>query len=286
MRHGFLLVHKPAGPTSHDIVAEVRRALSERDIGHLGTLDPAAEGLLVLAVGAKALKVVELFTHLPKEYEATVRLGAMSTTYDREGVIEEWSPVPGWQPPSEVDLRGVLEARFVGRIKQVPPLASAVKVGGERAYRKMRQGKTVDLPERSVEVTRCAIARYAYPELVLSVRCGSGTYIRSLAHDLGQVLRCGGYLTALTRTAVGEWKLAQAVAPRVAKWTDVLPLKEVLTAFPRTELTDAQEEDVRHGRDIPLDVSPDTIGWHGGLPVALLIPAKDGSRRAHARKVF
>ena len=174
MRHGFLLIDKPIGPSSHDAVAQVRAVLKEQKIGHLGTLDPAAEGLLVLAVGAKALKVVELFSDLPKEYRAHIHFGATSTTYDREGVIERWSPVAGWHAPDEITIRSIIGSRFLGKIQQVPPAHSAVKIGGERAYRKARQGRGVNIPPREVEITECIIERYAYPHLHLKVACGSG----------------------------------------------------------------------------------------------------------------
>lgn len=286
MRHGFLLIDKPVGPTSHDAVAQVRAVLKEPKIGHLGTLDPAAAGLLVLAVGAKALKVVSLFTDLHKEYEARIHLGATSTTYDREGVIERWLPVAGWHAPDEITVRSVIESRFLGRIQQVPPIHSAVKIGGERAYRKARQGRGVNMPSREVEISECVITRYNYPHLDLRVACGSGTYIRSLAHDLGAVLQCGGYLEGLKRTQVGAWDVADAVKPDLAAWTRVLPLKDVLSEFPRLELTDAQAEDIRHGRAIAAEIAPDTIGWNGGLPIAVMIPCRDGTRTSRARKVL
>ncbi|PIR53491.1 tRNA pseudouridine(55) synthase TruB, partial [Candidatus Peregrinibacteria bacterium CG10_big_fil_rev_8_21_14_0_10_49_10] len=173
MRHGFLLIAKPVGPTSHDIVSQVRRTLGEKKIGHLGTLDPAASGLLVLAVGAKALKVVEFFGDLHKEYCVGVRFGTVSTTYDREGVLEEITPKPGWNIPKLEDVRRMIAERFIGKISQVPPSYSAVQVGGERAYRKMRQGKGVHLPARTVQIDACTITSYTYPDLTLQVACGS-----------------------------------------------------------------------------------------------------------------
>ncbi len=286
MRHGFLLINKPCGPSSHDAVAQVRSVLNERKIGHLGTLDPAAEGLLVLAVGAKALKVVELFVDLPKEYSARIHLGATSTTYDREGVIERWSPVPGWHTPDEIKIRSIITTRFLGTIQQVPPAHSAVKVGGERAYRKARQGRGVNIPPRDVEITACAITHYEYPHLCLDVACGSGTYIRSLAHDLGQMLQCGGYLEGLKRTSVGEWSLDDAVEPKLATWRKTIPLKEVLAGFAKCELSDKEAEDICHGRPIAKEIAPDTIGWHAGLPIALLMPCRDGTKQSRARKVL
>lgn len=286
MRHGFLLIRKPKGPTSHDMVGRVRTKLGERNIGHLGTLDPAAEGLLVLAVGAKALKVVELFMGLPKSYVARVRFGAVSSTYDSEGVIEHVAAKPGWKEPDLLQLRRTLEERFTGRIAQVPPAYSALKVGGVAAHRAARAGKDVQLAAREVDIHRCVIRDYAYPDVALDVDCGSGTYIRSLAHDLGQVLRCGGYLMGLERTRVGEWSVDDAVPPDEAAWTDVLPLKDVLDGFPRVDVTAEEAEHLRFGRSIPHEIHPDVIAWHDGLPIAILVPAKDGSRGARARKVF
>lgn len=284
MRHGFLLIDKPRGITSHDAVGIVRKRLGERGVGHLGTLDPAATGLLVLAVGRKALKVVTLFGDLRKEYEAEVRLGAVSSTYDAEGVVEPWTPKPGWEIPHQIVIQNLIADRFVGKIRQVPPAHSAVHIGGERAYEKARRGETVVMPERTVDIEQCEILSYDYPELRLRIRCGSGTYIRSLAHDMGQLLHCGGYLTALRRTEVGEWTVDGAVSPDSADWHHVVPMKTVLTNFPRRDLTDDEWEDISHGRNIEAEVQPNTIAWHGDLPVALLVQAEDGTVRA--KRVF
>lgn len=284
MRHGFLLVDKPLGFTSHDAVAVVRRTLPERDVGHLGTLDPAASGLLVMAVGKKALKVVQLFGDLSKEYEATVKFGQISTTYDSEGMLQQYDIGMGWVPPEHSHLQALIRDRFTGKISQVPPSYSAVSIGGERAYRKARQGRSVDIPARDVRIDRCDIIDYDYPQLKLKVACGSGTYIRSLAHDLGQVLKCGGYLAGLRRTKVGEWNVENALSPDAASWTSVIPLKEVLKNFPRRDLTDSDYEDIRHGRNLEAEVEANTIAWHNELPVAILVPAPDGT--AHAKKVF
>jgi tRNA pseudouridine55 synthase len=262
----------------------VRRVLGEKSIGHLGTLDPAAEGLLVLAVGTKALKVVELFQGLSKEYIADIRFGAVSTTYDREGVIELLDPKPGWVVPEMAALQRLIAEKFTGRIAQVPPAASAVHIGGERAYRKMRQGRAVDIPPRDVVIDECTVLSYTHPDISLRVRCGSGTYIRSLAHDLGDALRCGGYLAALRRTRVGEWSIEHACAPDQARWTSVIPLKEALQHFPRIDCTEGEAEDIGHGKNIEHTISVLTIAWHAELPVAILEPMPDG--RAHGRKVL
>lgn len=284
MRQGFLLVHKPKGPTSHDAVDSVRRRLHERSIGHLGTLDPAAEGLLVLAVGAKALKVVELFRGLPKEYEATIRMGMISTTYDGDGVLEA-SVKKGWEPPEQAIIQRTIQDHFLGTVDQTPPAHSAVKIGGERAYRKARQGKNVPMPSRKVEITKCDVLAYAYPTLRLRIACSAGTYIRSIAHDLGQLLRCGAYLEALTRTKVGSWQLKDAVTLEKATWTDILPMKDVLTDLPRVDFSAADMENARHGRPLSSEVAKESIAWFEDLPVAIVGPAKTGPG-AHARKVF
>lgn len=286
MRHGFLLLRKARGPTSHDAVFAVRNVLGEKNIGHLGTLDPQAEGLLVLAIGKKALKVIELFSHLEKEYEATVRFGAVSTTYDAVGTLENTPVRKGWDPPTLEQVRAILLNRFLGAVSQVPPVFSAVHIGGERAYRKAMQGRAVLPPERTVHIHACDVVEYQYPTLRLKIRCGSGTYIRSIAHDLGQILRCGAYLESLLRTAVGQWRLGDAVTVERATWGHVLPLHEILKNRPSVDLSDEQAEDIRCGRDVEMEVKANTIAWNGGLPIALLMPRKDGSRRAHPRKVL
>ena len=283
MRHGFLLVDKPEGPTSHDIVGMVRRALPEKKVGHLGTLDPAASGLMVLAVGSKALKVVELFNELDKEYEAAVRFGEVSATYDREGPIEAVERKPGVSDPTDIEIQETIRNKFIGKLDQVPPAASAINIGGERAYRKMRQGRAVDMPTREVEIEACDIVSYNYPELTLRVACGSGTYIRSLAHDLGEALRVGAYLAALRRTKVGDWSIADATDPESVKWAHVIPLKEVLKTRSKLELTEQQFKDIGHGKTIEGNCEHNTIAWYDGLPVALLEKKDAGVK---ARKVL
>ncbi|MDA1208637.1 MAG: tRNA pseudouridine(55) synthase TruB [bacterium] len=286
MKHGFLLIDKPEGPTSHDVVSMVRSSLNEKKVGHLGTLDPAASGLMVLAVGAKALKVVELFSQLPKTYDATVQFGAISSTFDREGIIEEIQRKPGVEPPDLIGLRTMIENRFLGVIDQVPPIHSAIKIGGERSYRKARQGRGVNMPTRSVEIQECFIVSYEYPKAVLHVGCGSGTYIRSLAHDLGDAIRCGGYLSGLCRTTVGDWTLESAVAPKKATWGHVIPLKDILVGMNKIDVSDSEADDIAHGRAIKHQVQPDTIAWHNDLPIAILAPLKDGTNCCKGRKVF
>ncbi len=286
MKHGFLLIDKPIGPTSHDVVDMVRKNLHEAKAGHLGTLDPFASGLLVVAVGAKALKVIEFFNELHKEYEAIVKFGSVSTTYDSTGVIEEVPMKPGVSQPDLLQLRTIIHDRFTGSVEQIPPPYSAVHIGGQRAYMLARKGVAVNIPSRTVEISSCDIVSYEYPTLTLKVACGSGTYIRSLAHDLGQLMHTAAYLDCLRRTKVGEWKIEDAKLPKDIDWTDVIPLKEVMKSFPSIELDDAQSADIKLGKKIPLEIKPDTVAWNEGLPIAILVPSKDGSRTAHARKVL
>ena len=171
MRHGILLIDKPEGPTSHDVVQIVRSTLGEQKVGHLGTLDPAASGLLVLFVGRKALKTVELFQDTHKEYEARIRFGSVSTTYDREGVIEEVPTKKGWHPPTENQLQLLLRDNFLGDISQIPPLHSAVHVDGERAYSIVRKDPNIglQLPKRTVTVTKAQLVSYAYPDACIAI---------------------------------------------------------------------------------------------------------------------
>ena len=286
MRHGFLLIDKPTGPTSHGVVSQIRRSLHEPSVGHLGTLDPAASGLLVLAIGAKALKVIEFFQDLSKEYEASIRFGAVSSTYDREGAIEAVKPKPGWQVPDELKLRRIIEDRLTGDIAQIPPAFSAIHIDGKRAHELARRGNYVHLPARPVHIEKCDILTYEFPHLSLRIACGSGTYIRSLAHDLGQLSGFGAYLDNLRRTRVGGWRIEDAHSPESAAWGDVIPLKDVLSAFNAIEVTDGEEKDIRCGKNIQREVKAETFAWHDGLPIAVLVPSKDGSRTAHPRKVL
>jgi len=207
--HGFFCINKPPGPSSHDMVYKVRRAVGRGvKVGHAGTLDPFAGGVLVVSVGG-ACRLVDLVMGQPKRYEAVVRLGAVSDTDDRTGHVEPTPPTPDG-PPTPDDLRRALD-RFVGDIQQVPPRHSAVSVQGRRAYSIARSGGEVNLPARPVRIDRLEVLAYEWPDVRLDVWCGRGTYIRSLARDLGAVLGVGGFCQELTRTAVGEFTLASSV---------------------------------------------------------------------------
>lgn len=211
-----MLIDKPSNMTSFGVVARVRRVLSERlsteagekrrvKVGHAGTLDPFATGLLVLLVGKGTKKAQELLK-LDKEYIATLKLGYTSTTGDPEGKITNCST----NEKSLNEVERVLE-RFVGEIRQKPPMYSAIKIDGRRAYKLAREGKEVEMPERMVRIDEIEMLEYEFPRLAIRVKCGSGTYIRTLAEDIGEALGTGAYLTDLRRTQVGEWRVEDAV---------------------------------------------------------------------------
>ena len=206
MPDGLLVVDKPEGPTSFDVVARARRALGTRSIGHTGTLDPLASGVLVLLVGSWT-RLANLLTSDEKRYRATVRLGASTRTDDREGEVLERGDATR---VDEATLRAAL-ARMHGPQQQVPPAFSAIHVEGERAYAKARRGEAVALEARDIVLHEVGLLEWRPPDAVVDVRCSKGTYIRALARDLGQALGVPAHLGALRRTAAGPWTLDDAV---------------------------------------------------------------------------
>lgn len=206
---GILLVDKPAGWTSHDVVAKVRGLLKNEvgrkvKVGHTGTLDPMATGLLILVVGSYTKRASE-FSKLDKTYEAELTLGATSTTGDAEGVITQKSA----HQPTEKDIQKILRT-FVGEIMQTPHAYSAIKVSGQRAYKAARAGQKLEIEPRKVEIYEITDVKYAYPKLKFTTKVSSGTYIRSLAEDIGQKLGAGAYLSFLCRTRVGNYDIEDA----------------------------------------------------------------------------
>jgi tRNA pseudouridine55 synthase len=231
---GILLVDKPAGITSHDVVDHIRKVTGERRVGHTGTLDPAATGLLVLCMGP-ATRLSEHLTKLDKTYEGTMRLGVETDSYDLDGKILVEKPVPD----TSLDALQLLCDKFVGEIMQLPPMVSAVKVGGRRLYKSARKGEVVEREPRPVMVHEFAITSYTAPEAILRVRCSRGTYVRGLCHDVGQLLGCGAVLSSLRRTWVGEHCVDNAlpmadfvdraqVESRLLPMEDALALPEVI----------------------------------------------------------
>lgn len=205
---GILLINKPCGISSHEAVVQVRRLVQQRRVGHTGTLDPLAEGLLIVCIG-RATKVVRYLTDVDKTYRAEISLGRTSPTYDTEGVNFELpaQPIP---PMSDVDVEQLLE-QFVGTIEQQVPSFSAVRVNGERLYEYARRGDFPEPPTRQVNIAKIILLSRSSDALTVQVECSKGTYIRSLAHDIGQKLGCGAYLSALKRTAIGQFDLSNAI---------------------------------------------------------------------------
>lgn len=201
-----MLIDKPKGWTSHDVVAKLRNISNIRKIGHAGTLDPMATGLLICAIGREFTKQLAVFLKQDKIYLAKIRLGASSDTYDREGKIEVNHSA---QKPKLKEIKQAL-AFFTGAIKQVPPRFSAKKINGLKSYQLARAGRVFDLKPNRVDIHNIGIIAYRWPNLDIRVHCGSGCYIRSLAHDLGQVLKSGGYLKELKRIKIGEIDLSRA----------------------------------------------------------------------------
>jgi tRNA pseudouridine55 synthase len=205
---GFLLVDKPKGMTSHDVVKEVRKLLPRGvKVGHTGTLDPIATGLLILAVG-RATRLAEYITKKDKCYEAHALLGFTSDTYDTEGSLKR---VDCPSLPSRTDVEKALSS-FVGEVEQTPPPFSAVRIGGRRAYELARRGESFSLPKRRVKIYSAQLLSYSFPDLAFNLCCSSGTYVRSVVNDLGNLLGCGAVLKELRRVKVGSFSVDEAVS--------------------------------------------------------------------------
>ncbi|NMC80139.1 MAG: tRNA pseudouridine(55) synthase TruB [Chloroflexi bacterium] len=250
---GVLVVDKPVGLTSHDVVQIVRKGTNIRRAGHTGTLDPRASGVLVILIGP-AVRLSEYVSASDKRYQAIIRLGASTDTYDSEGQITSTAPV---EDITEEQFQNVL-SQFVGEIEQVPPPYSAVKIKGKKAYEMAREGEEVELMPRTIQVYNLELLEWAPPEAVIDVYCSSGTYVRSLAHDVGIALGCGAHLVGLRRTKSGRFTLRDAVPLRklresfdMGNWYQFLiPAAEALSDWQTIELNQEMVEAVRHGHRI------------------------------------
>jgi tRNA pseudouridine55 synthase len=275
---GLVVVDKPGGMTSHDVVARTRRALGTRKVGHAGTLDPMATGVLVLGVN----RATRLLGHLmltEKAYDATIRLGASTTTDDAEGEVVATASTGHL---TEDEVRTALGA-FVGEIDQKPTAVSAIKVDGKRAYQRVRDGEDVDLPARRVTVHALEVTDVRGADIDVSLRCSSGTYVRAIARDLGAALGVGGHLVALRRTAVGPFDLSVArTLEDLADDPSVLPIADAARAsFPAVDLGEEDAVHVRVGR--PLGLALPGTGEHAlfapdGSFLALYEPSGAGAR--------
>ena len=237
---------KPAGPTSHDVVDTVRRALGEQRVGHLGTLDPFAKGLLVLVVG-RATRLAPFAAEWPKTYEGVIRLGITTDTDDLTGAVVATAP---WTGITLAQLAEVIGS-FRGGYAQRPPAYSAVKIEGERAYRRARRGETVAPEPRPVEIRELELVEAAVPDLQFRATVSAGTYLRSLARDIGAKLGCGAHLTALRRTAVGPLRLADAVAPEAVTQAALQDAAILVGHMTRRQVDKKERDAVVHGRTIP-----------------------------------
>jgi tRNA pseudouridine55 synthase len=277
---GLVVVDKAPGMTSHDVVARVRRLAGTRKVGHAGTLDPMATGVLVLGVD----RATRLLGHLmltEKAYDATIRLGVATTTDDAEGEVVATCATDGVDPEA---VRAEL-ARFVGDIEQVPTAVSAIKVDGKRAYARVRDGEQVELKARPVTIHELVVHDVALPDVRISVRCSSGTYVRAIARDLGAALGVGGHLTALRRTAVGSFDLSVArTLEQLSEDFAVLPIADAARAtFPAVDLDDEQAAHVRVGRALELALPAD--GPHAVFAPDGAFLALYEQRGEHARPV-
>lgn len=243
---GLLNIHKQQGLTSRDVVNHIQRIVRPAKTGHAGTLDPLATGVLVVGVGP-ATRLIEYIQQLPKRYVGSFELGKTSDTEDVEGQVRKIESAPR---PSRDEVEGTL-AKFVGEIQQRPPAFSALKVKGRRAYELAREGKSVELNPRAVTIYALELVEYEYPKLILNVRCGSGTYIRSLGRDIGQSLGSGAVMTSLKRTAIGGFLIEDACSiDCLTKETITNHLQPALRAvshFPRCQLTNDESTRIANG---------------------------------------
>jgi tRNA pseudouridine55 synthase len=269
---GLLLIDKPQGMTSHDVVYRVRRRLGTKKVGHAGTLDPMATGLLVVAVGpaTRFLRYLELE---PKEYVFTATFGKETTTYDSEGDVVKEQPVPG-------DLESRVKdhlIEFVGDVQQLPPLYSAVKKDGRKLYEYARKGVEVEREPRDVTIFSLEVQDVDGPDVRLRCVCSGGTYVRTIAHDLGQRVGCGAFASQLRRTTVGRYEVEDAVEPDEVNKEDILPLAKAIDTMPLIALKDGQVRVIRNGNFLRVEHAPNE-------PMAALAD-EDGTIVAVARVV-
>jgi tRNA pseudouridine55 synthase len=281
---GLLNLNKPAGITSRDLVNRVQRLVKPHKVGHAGTLDPLASGVLVVCLGP-ATRLIEYVQLMPKRYLATFLLGRHSETEDVEGFVVE---LPNPPLPSEIQVRAVLP-RFLGRIQQQPPAYSALKVEGKRAYDLARQGEIPDLKPRPIEVHSIELIAYSYPQLTLDIRCGSGTYVRSLGRDIARSLGTEGVMSGLTRTEIGPFHASQAlsgddVTPQRIDQAIIPPLT-ALGNMPTLAVSEREEAFLRNGRQIERrNLSSSVLESQeevalltsSGRLLAIVVPASEG----------
>jgi tRNA pseudouridine55 synthase len=293
MSSGVLAVDKPVGPTSHDVVDAARRSLGTRQVGHFGTLDPFASGLVVLGIGP-ATRLAPFCVGHSKTYHAIVRLGQRSDTDDSKGTIQV-------EPMAVAPDRAAVEracAAWVGYVRQVPPAFSAKHVDGRRAYALARAGETVTLEASPVRIDSIEIERYSWPDLEIVVRCGAGTYVRALARDLGEELGTGGHCAALRRLASGPFRADQALA-----WSDLsdpatvraalVPSWQAVADLPVVRVDAQGQRAFAQGKEIRMPaeeaITPGWVRVHGPggfLGMAQTLGSEEGALRIQPRRVL
>ena len=289
--NGWLLVDKPDGVSSHDVIQSARGWLRQRRVGHTGTLDPLATGLLVLCLGA-ATRLSEYLLGQSKEYHAVVRLGQTTDSYDADGAVTATRPV-------NVGLAEVTAAlhQFRGEIEQIPPAFSAIKSAGQRAYKLAREGNAVRLPARCVRIEQMSEIDFESPDVTLKLTCSAGTYVRSLAHDLGQALGCGAHLAALRRTAVGPFSIRQAHTPveleaafRAGRGErHVLSPGAALSDWPKIRLYGEDVRSLQHGNPVTVSGSiPHRLGlaYDSQGELIAVVEGQPVTGQWHPRKVL
>ncbi len=285
--NGILLMDKPAGWTSHDVVAKLRGILGERRIGHSGTLDPMATGLLVVFVG-RATKAVSFSEAHEKHYTAHLRLGIVTDTQDITGRVLETHPVTVTRPELEAALEG-----FRGEIRQLPPMYSAIKIGGQKLYDVARRGGEVEREPRSITIHQLDCTGMAGEDYILEITCSKGTYIRTLCHDIGETLGCGGTLTSLRRTRVGTYTVEDAhtmeemlsISREQAK--DLLmPLDSLFSDHPGITLNEQQERLCRNGLDFEIDTEDSTYRFYASNGEFLMLGTVESHRSRAIKRFF
>lgn len=287
---GLLNVAKPAGMTSRRVVDRVLSLVAPAKVGHAGTLDPMATGVLVICIGA-ATRLISFVQEQRKTYRAEFLLGRRSDTDDVTGQVEE---VPGTTALPRATVEQALR-RFVGRISQVPPQFSAVHVEGKRAHQLARRGKEVDIAPRDVDVYRIDVIDFEWPRLIVEIECGSGTYVRSIGRDLGNALGCGGVMSALERTAIGSFQVSDALEfealTRESIASGLRPIGDAIPGLPHVMVTDEDIVQMRMGQRVgtptgPATEAPRVACYSGEGRLVALADTCDGGSRLQPTLVF
>ena len=285
MANGILIVDKPAGWTSQDVVSKLRGVLHERRAGHGGTLDPMATGVLPVFFG-RATRAVEFFEHAEKAYLAALRLGTVTDTQDTTGTVLETRPVQ----VTEMRLRAVLE-QFTGEIEQIPPMYSAIKVGGKKLYELARSGRDIPRAPRRITVFSIELREFDGTDAVLYIHCSKGTYVRTLCHDIGAALGCGGCMAALRRVQAGAYTIEQSVPlAEIMEHPDpaalLLPTDSLFAAHPAATLNAEQEKRCRNGAEFSAKLEDGTWRLYGANGDFLALAAANGSRVKTIKSFF